>query len=451
MKNVALIFPNKFTGGISNLAMHILNYNLNKYKYISCNMYFIENYTEIKNKDAIIITLQYENDYFNVVKIVNQLKKTNPNAIFIGGGPCAMGNPLPLKNYFDVFVVGEIEGTNLMYELIMNNKNNNTKNNNVNDINNMSMNKGVYYTSYPSEYFDKVKRIYPKQFNIEDYPLKQYTHNNGAYGKAFLLELGRGCPRRCKFCMAKNIYYPPRFRKLEQLQYIVKEGLKQSNVNKVALISPSVGDYKYITDLCYYINEINNNIQISPSSLRADTITEELIEILNLKTLTIAPEAGSETLRNYIKKDITNDHIENCLNLAKQHRIDKIKLYFMVGLPTETEEDINELITLCQNVKKDFRKVEVSINPFVPKPKTPFENEQFNIYSKNTIAYIEKVLKKHNIKVSYENFNSMIIQCILCRGDYDLGEVIETYNKPIQFLKYIKKKGYLENYLGKLD
>ncbi len=434
MKNIALIYPNKFKGGISCLAMHILHHHLNKYSDINCNMYFIENYTEIKNKDAIIITLQYENDYFNVVKIISELRQKNPNAIFIGGGPCAIANPLPLSSFFDAFVIGEIEGTDIMYDLIYEKT----------DLN------GVYYPKLDGtdrDDFKKIKRIYPKKLTVEDYPINQYTHPSGAYGDAYLLEIGRGCPRRCKFCMAKNIYYPPRFRKLEDLKYLVDEGLKHTKTNKIALISPSVGDYRHIIDLCQYIKEKDDNILISPSSLRADTIKDELLKILNLKTLTIAPEAGSERLREYIKKDISKEDILNALEVAKNNNIGKVKLYYMVGLPTETKEDIEEIINLSKYVKKDFRKVEISVNPFIPKPHTEFENEPFNLESKNIIKHIEKSLKKSNVKVNYENFNSMIIQCILCRGGAELGELIKNYNKPAQFLKYLKKNDMLDKYI----
>ncbi|WP_292460872.1 radical SAM protein [Methanothermococcus sp.] len=432
MKNVALIYPNKFKGGISCLAMHILHHHLNKYPDINCNMYFIENCNEIKNKDAIIITLQYENDYFNVVNIITKLRQKNPNAIFIGGGPCAIANPLPLSGFFDAFVIGEIEGTDIMYELI----------HRKTDL------EGVYYPKLDGvnkEDFRKIKRIYPKKITIEDYPTNQFTHPSGAYGDAFLLEIGRGCPRRCRFCMAKSIYYPPRFRKLDDLKYLVDEGLKHTKTNKIALISPSVGDYRHIIDLCHYIKE-KGNISISPSSLRADTIKDELLKILNLKTLTIAPEAGSERLREYIKKDISNNDILNALDIAKNNKIHKVKLYYMVGLPTETEEDIEEIINLSKNIKKDFRKVEISVNPFIPKPHSEFENELFNLESKSNIKYIEKSLKKFNVKVNYENFNSMVIQCVLCRGGAELCDLIKNYNKPVQFLKYLKKNNLLMNY-----
>ncbi len=442
MKNVALIYPNRFKGGISCLAMHILYHHLNKYSDINCYMYFIENYSKhIKNNDAIIITLQYENDYFNVVKIISELKSKNPNAIFIGGGPCAIANPLPLSNYFDAFVVGEIEGTDIMYELINGNTNLD----------------GVYYPKYDgtsTEDFKKIKRIYPKKLSLDDYPIKQFTHKSGAYGDAFLLEIGRGCPRRCKFCMAKNIYYPPRFRKFDDLKYLVDEGLKYTKTNKIALISPSVGDYKYILDLCQHIkekeNELTKPISISPSSLRADTITNELLELLDLKTLTIAPEAGSERLRKYIKKDISLDDILNAVELARNNNIQKIKLYYMVGLPSETEEDIEEIIELSKYVKNYFRKTDISVNPFIPKPHTEFENEPFSINSKHILKYIEKSLKKYGIKTNYENFNSMVIQCILCRGGSELGDLIYNY-KPIQFLKYLKKNRLLDKYIGKVQ
>ena len=437
MKNVALVYPNKFKGGISCLAMHVLHYHLNKYRDIRCDMYFLENYSQIKNKDAIIITLQYENDYFNVVRIVEELRSKNPEAIFIGGGPCSMGNPLPLSDFFDVFVVGEIEGTDIMYRLI----------NGEIDV------EGAYFPEYhgrSKEDFKGIKRVYPKKLSIEDYPINQFTHPSGAYGKAYLLEIGRGCPRRCKFCMARGIYYPPRFRKLEDLIYLVDEGLKYTDADKVALIAPSVGDYRHVVDLCEYIRD-NYSIQISPSSLRADTVSEELLEVLDIKTLTIAPEAGSERLRDYIGKDISNEDIERALEIAKRKGIGGVKLYFMVGLPTEEEEDIQEIINLSKGVKGKFRRVSVSINPFVPKPCTEFEREPFNIESKGTIKYIEKSLKKYGIQVSYENFNSMVMQCVLSRGDASLGNLIREYNKPNQLLRYLKKKELLSKYLGVLE
>ena len=182
--------------------------------------------------------------------------------------------------------------------------------------------------------------------------------------------------------------------------------------------------------------------------LRADTVSEKLLEVLDIKTLTIAPEAGSERLRNYIGKDISMEDIERALEIAKINNIDSIKLYYMVGLPTEEKEDIEGIINLSKNIKREVRKVSISINPFIPKPCTEFEKEPFNMESKNTIRYIEKSLRGYGIQVGYENFNSMVIQCVLCRGDASLGNLIREYNKPNQFLKYLKRMGLLNKYLG---
>ncbi|HID47262.1 MAG TPA: radical SAM protein, partial [Methanococcaceae archaeon] len=428
--------PNKFKGGISCLAMHVLYCHLNKYSDVRCDMYFLENYSQIKNKDAIVITLQYENDYFNVVRIVEELRSKNPEAIFIGGGPCSMANPLPLSDFFDVFVIGEIEGTDVMYRLI----------NREIDV------EGAYFPEYHGksrEAFKSIKRIYPKKLTIEDYPIRQFTHPSGAYGKAYLLEIGRGCPRRCKFCMARCIYYPPRFRRLEDLIYLVDEGLKYTDGEKIALIAPSVGDYRHIVELCEYIRD-RYHIPVSPSSLRADTISEELLEVLDIKTLTIAPEAGSERLREYIGKDISKEDIERALEIGKRRGIEGVKLYFMVGLPTEEWEDIEEIVNLSKDIKRKFKRVAVSVNPFIPKPCTEFEKEPFNIESKRAIKYIEKSLRRYGIQVSYENFNSMVVQCVLARGDASLGSLLKEYKKPNQLLKYLKKKGLLDRYLGTL-
>ncbi|MBA2862154.1 radical SAM protein [Methanococcus maripaludis] len=427
IKNVSIVYPNKFGGGIACLAVHVLNSHLNKYHDISANAYFIENYSKIKNNDAILITLQYENDYFNVVKIVNELKVQNPNAIFIAGGPCAISNPLPLYEFFDAFVIGEIEGTDTMYQLINGNF----------EI------PGVFVPkSYNNE---KIKRIYPKKLGIDNYPISQVTHESGAYGKAYLLEIGRGCIRNCKFCMAKCIYAPPRYRKIEDLKYLVDEGLKNTDADKVSLIAPSVSDYRYVLDLCQHISE--KNMMISPSSLRADTITDELLEFLNLKTLTIAPEAGSEFLRKKIDKGITEENILNAVDIAKNHGISTVKLYYMVGFPEETDEDIEEIINLTKKIKDNVRKVDVSINPMIPKPHTPFESFEFDMGSKTKIKYIEKSLRKIKVSVDFEKFNSMVAQTVLARGGVELSKVLNESKNTMELIKNVD----LDNYIDKIE
>ncbi|ENN96384.1 radical SAM protein [Methanocaldococcus villosus KIN24-T80] len=412
-KRVAIIYPNKFKAGISCLAIHVLAKHLSKYNDLDVKVFFLENYKMIKNYDAIFITLQYEMDYFNAIRIINDLRKTNPKAVFAAGGPCVMENPFPLLNYFDVFIIGEIEKTDIMYNIIYHNF----------DLD------GVFYKGK-----DKVRRVYPKKLDLEDYPIYQPTSEKGAYGKAFLLEIGRGCPRRCKFCLARVIYYPPRFRKLDDLIYLAEEGIKVNKVEKIALIAPSVGDYKYIVELCNFLNE--KGVKISPSSLRADTITEELLKLLDIKTLTIAPEAGSEELRKFINKDISNEDIFNAVELAKKFGIEKVKLYYLIGLPGEKEEDIKAIASLTEKIKREIKRVEVSINPFVPKPHTEFEDFIFDIDSKKKIKLLEKMLKKIRVKVSYENFNSMLCQAVLAKGNESLGKYLDDYHK---FLKVIKK------------
>ncbi|XRO77058.1 B12-binding domain-containing radical SAM protein [Methanocaldococcus sp. 10A] len=430
IKNIAVIYPNKFKAGISCLAVHVLANHLSKYKDLNVGVYFLENYDKIKNFDAIFITLQYENDYFNAIKIVKDLRKTNPNAVFVAGGPCVMENFYPIAEFFDAVIVGEIEDSDVMLKVI-----------------NREFDAEGVYSKFLEK--DKVKRIYPKKLTIEDYPIYQPTSEEGAYGKSFLLELGRGCPRRCRFCLARAIYYPPRFRKLNDLMYLAEEGVKVNKVNKVALIAPSVGDYKYIVELCNFLDDLG--VQISPSSLRADTLNSDLMKILKPKTLTIAPEAGSERLREFIKKDIKEENIFNTVDLAKKFNVEKIKLYFMVGIPTETEEDIEELIDLTKKIKREIKKVEVSINPMIPKPHTDFEMEEFDLSSKKKIKYIEKNLRKEGVKVEYENFNSMICQCVLARGDEKLSKYLELSKNPTNLISALKKDKLLDEYLGRID
>ncbi|WP_423793095.1 B12-binding domain-containing radical SAM protein [Methanocaldococcus indicus] len=423
LKNVAVIYPNKYKAGITCLAVHILANHLSKY--YNTKVFFLENYQQIKNFDTIFITLQYELDYFNAINIVKFLKMQNPNAKFIAGGPCVMENPYPLMDFFDAFIVGEIEGSNVMYEVVEGNY----------DV------EGVL-----TKYKDKVKRIYPKKLGIEDYPIYQPIPENSAYGKTFLLELGRGCPRRCKFCLARAIYYPPRIRKLDDLIYLAEEGIKTNKVNKVSLIHPSVGDYKYILDLVEYL--VNKGVQVSLSSIRVDTLTEEFLKLTKPKTLTIAPEAGSEKLREIIKKDISEEDIFRGVELAKKYNISKIKLYYMVGLPNEEWEDIEAIINQVKEIKRHIKMVEVSVNPFIPKPHTDFELESFDLESKKKIKYIEKELKKYGVRVEYENFNSMLCQAILARGDTSLSYYLDRANNYSKFLSLIKKDNLLEKYLN---
>jgi len=432
---VGLVYPNEYKSGIANIGLQQIYAEVNSLDNYVCERFYwdvfgckrsVETGTRIEDFDVLLFSIQFEEDYFRVVKLL----KNNIKSVKIAGGPCVMENPLPLTPYFDYFYIGEIDNDveRLLNVVLSNNEEN------------VILKSNTILELSESEEVVKVRKA------KLDTHLKEELIGEGVYGKCFLLEVGRGCFRSCSFCVVRQIYKPCRWRDLKLLLDVAENC--QKICKKIALISPSVTDYPKAKDLIWEL--VNMGFEVSPSSMRIDTIDDELAELLFMsgqKSITVAPEAGSEKLRKILRKGIGDDDIFNALDLI-HNKINNVKLYFMIGIPKENMDDLKCIVNLVENVKKMGFKVSVSINPLVPKPHTPlqfapFSGESDNVKKviknlKKKSKYLELELKKRCIKVNIENPENFAIQTILSRGDKLVGEkMVEGKKNLIKSFSYL--------------
>lgn len=438
LKSVALVYPNRYVGGISNIGLQYIYAKINLREDFTCERFYldvfnglrsVESGRSLKDFDVAFFSLQYEEDYFKAVRI---LKESGFKGLKVAGGPCCMLNPKPILRFFDAFVIGEVENSRVLDTILE-----------AKSKEDLVGIEGIY-----TGLEDRVRRIKPKKL---DFHLKQQIIGEGAYGRCVLLEVGRGCVRRCRFCVVRQIYSPPRWRDIKLLLEVAES--YRGVVNKVALIAPSVSDHPKIKELIAGLVEMG--FMVSPSSIRADTVDEELMELLvagGLKSFTIAPEAGSERLREILRKEISEEDVLNSAKIAREKGITSIKLYFMIGLPTETEEDIREMIELVRKVREIIPKVSVSINPLVPKPHTPFQWLPYTGFKNVRKGMIElnirsKLVRKELSKmadVSIEKVESFALQTILSRGEEDVADLIDMGRATLKAAEKLGLLKYLE-------
>ncbi len=438
LKSVALVYPNRYVGGISNIGLQYIYAEINSREDFVCERFYldvfnglrsVESGRSLKDFDIAFFSLQYEEDYFKAVRI---LKKSGFKGLKVAGGPCCMLNPKPILRFFDAFVIGEVENSRVIDYILE-----------AKSKEDLAGIEGIY-----TGLEDRVRRIKPKKL---DFHLKQQIIGEGAYGRCVLLEVGRGCVRHCRFCVVRQIYSPPRWRDVKLLLEVAEA--YKGVVNKIALIAPSVSDHPKIKELIAGLVEMG--FMVSPSSIRADTVDDELMELLvagGLKSFTIAPEAGSERLREILKKGISEEDVLNAAKIAREKGIMSVKLYFMIGLPTETEEDIHEMIELVRKVREIIPKVSVSINPLVPKPHTPFQWLPYTGFKNVREGMIElnrrsKLIRKELSKmaeVSIEKVDSFALQTILSRGEEDVADLIDMGRATLKAAEKLGLLKYLE-------
>ncbi len=422
LKKVALIYPNRYVGGITNLGLQRIYYEVNRSEDFIAERFYtdvfnglrsVESGGDLRDFDIALISIQYEEDYFNALKILRHF-----NGMKIVGGPCITENPFPYFPFFDRFFIGEVEN---VVERILRDE----------DV------EGLYPHS-------KKRRI--AEFDGE---MKQQIISNNAYGRAVLIEIGRGCYRGCRFCIVRQIYRPARWRKKEEIVEIAEINKKFSN--KIALIAPSPTDHPKFKEII--ANLSNLGYEISPSSIRADRFDEEMAEILKVKTLTLAPEAGSEKLRRILNKGIDEEDILNAVEISEA---EKVKLYFMFGFPFESKSDLDGIVNLVCKIRSMGKKVSVSINPLVPKPHTPFQWLPFGgCMEKSVKENIEELKEKRRYlmtklrkicEVNVESVENFAIQTIISRGDSD---VASNLRRKMGLNRILKTD--IARYLGSFD
>jgi len=466
--SVVLAYPNRYHVGMSNLGFHTLYRLLNQYDHVVCERAFLpenqhinlprlttlESHRPVAHADIIAFSISFENDYPNLLTILDKAeiplwtreRGDHPPLVIAGGVTCFL-NPEPIAAFIDCFLIGEAEGmVPQFFEFYDRAKDKYT------NLKNVAQNvPGAYVPAFfrpryqddgTLAAFETLEDVPPKVERVYVQDLTQINTCSAivtpdtTFSQSYLIEVGRGCPHGCRFCSAGFIYRPPRFRPISLLQQNMTRGLETTK--SIGLVGAAVSDLPHIEKLC--TNFEGEDIQISFSSLRADRLTPGLLKALkkgNVKTAAIAPEVGSERMRKVVNKGIGAEDILQAATALVENGIPNLKLYFMIGLPTETEADIEAIIKLCKQIKhrflsssrarKHIGQITVSLNSFVPKPFTPFQwvaMEEIK-HLKTKIKKIKKELKKvPNMRLNADVPRWAYIQALFSRGDRKIADIL---------------------------
>ncbi len=457
---ICLVYPNTYHIGMSNLGFRIVYSLFNKrndvvceraflpdvsgmdeYKRTETEIFSMESKKSLAHFDVVAFSVSFENDYPNIVEILNMSKipihskdRDAHYPLFIMGGPCAFMNPEPLSPFFDMVFVGEAEV--LIDDFVDAYKRSNHKDELYENIKGKD---GIYVPAfYEVRYLEdgRVKerltsKGFPDKINrccLED--MNQFSHvsqivaDETEFSNMFLVEAMRGCPWNCRFCATGKIYNPPRKKGLEAISEEI-QGAKAST-ERVGVLGPSLSDYPFIADvLCI------DGVEFSITSLRASSKSAEIVSLIkNKKSISIAPEAGTKRLREVILKRITQEDILETSRLIFEEGIETLKLYFMVGLPTETDEDIQGIIDLVREIRGLSKRgsIVLSVSTFVPKPSTPFQWHPMEELStvKRRLKMLRRELQMHHVKVFHDVPKYAYMQGLFAMGDRRVAKVLES-------------------------
>jgi len=456
----AFAFPDKYEIGISNLGVRILYDLINKHENWMCDrvyapepdfkpeiLYGLESKKPLKEFDALGFSLQYEMSYPTVLKMLDMAQIPYKNSergedspIIFAGGPCTF-NPLPLADFIDVFMIGDGEDNIIEVCEILEKTKGLPREERIKAL---CKGEGRWSASIGGTVTKRISQL------TYDTALKSYPipYSTSVQDRA-VVEIRRGCGRMCRFCQPGHVTLPIRERNADEIIKIAKELVNNTGYDEYSLLSLSSNDYKNINEVikALSVDFYDKKISVSLPSQRIDSFNLELanlVQSVRKSTMTLAPEAGSQRLRNVIKKNITEDQIIKAVTTLYENGWSRVKFYFICGLPTETEHDMDEMAELLSKIKYKCKQIKheknithglditCTLSIFVPKPFTPFQwcpQMDLNTVTKHIRYLKDKIAHLKGVKINYhEQFTSQI-EAVLTRGDETLCNYIESLFK----------------------
>ncbi len=483
-----MCFPDVYEIGMSHLGIQILYDMFNRREDVWCErvyspwqdldqvmrdenipLFALESQDPIRNFDFLGITIQFEMCYTNILQILDlshiplhAVDRTEADPIVIGGGPCAY-NPEPLAEFFDIFYIGEGE---TVYDQLLDlykewKKSGQSR---IQFLEQAAEIPGLYVPIfYDAAYNEdgtlksftpnnihapaRVKKQVVTEVTEAPYPMSPVVPFIKATQDRVVLEIQRGCIRGCRFCQAGMIYRPTRERNVDKLKEYARTMLENTGHEEISLSSLSSSDYSELKELVLFLIDAfrDKGINISLPSLRIDAFSLDVmskVQDVRKSSLTFAPEAGSQRMRDVINKGLTEDDILEGAGQAFEGGWTKVKLYFMLGLPTETEEDMKEIARLSDRVARRYYEIPkeqrhgkcqitASSSFFVPKPFTPFQwapmytADEYVRRAAVVKSEFQEQLNRKSLKYNWHDAETTVLEGVMARGDRRVGKVIE--------------------------